>query len=235
MPNIFKKTLNKILATLPDSEYLYLAPHLKPISLNVGQILHEPGQTITKVYFPTDSMISLLSTMLDSSNTEIGLIGNEGIVGLPVIWGGNFDPRHAVVQIAGTALELPAEVLRREFKRGQTLEKLLLLYTQALFTQVSQTAACNRRHNIEKRLARWLLSVHDCVKKDELPLTHSAIATMLGSRRSGVTVAAIALQEAGIIRYHRGFIKILDLENLKKVSCECYGLVHSEFLRLLNN
>ena len=234
MLEVTTKQFNQILAALPDSEYQYLAPHLQSVYLHVGRILHDPGKTITKVYFPNDSMISLLSDMLDGSPTEIGLIGNKGIVGLPVIWGGNCSLRHAVVQIAGTAIDLPAEVLRREFHRGQTLQKLLLLYTQALFTQVSQTAACNRRHKIEKRLARWLLTVHDSVMKDEFLLTHSIIANMLGVRRSGVTVAAIALQEMGIIRYHRGYIKILDLEKLEQFSCECYSLVRKEFDRLLS-
>ncbi|MGH2415822.1 MAG: Crp/Fnr family transcriptional regulator, partial [Microcystaceae cyanobacterium] len=158
-----------------------------------------------------------------------------GMVGLPVIWGGNFSISRAIVQIENKAIRLNADVLRDEFRRGEELQRQLLLYTQALYTQVSQTAACNRQHIIEQRLARWLLSVQDCTLSNELPLTQEFIANMLGTRRSGVTVAASTLQKAGMIRYTRGRITILDRQNLEATACECYRLVHNEFIRLLGS
>jgi CRP-like cAMP-binding protein len=227
--------INQLLAALPRLEYQRLAPHLQPVSLSVGQILHEPGETIREVYFPNRAMISLVSMMEDGSTTEIGLVGNEGMVGLPVFLGGKFTTSLAIVQISDGAMKLDAEVLKEEFHRGGELQRRLLLYTQALLTQVSQSAACNRQHTIEERLARWLLSVQDRVQKDELPLTQEFIANMLGIRRSGVTVAATTLQRAGMIRYSRGKITILDQENLEATACECYRLVQSEFIRLLGS
>ena len=186
-------------------------------------------------YFPGRAMISLVSIMQDGSTTEIGLIGNEGIVGLPIILGGDRSPSRAIVQIRGSALKLDAKILKQEFHRGGKLQQLLLLYTQALLTQVSQSAACNRQHTTEERLARWLLSVQDCVLSNELPLTQEFISNMLGIRRSGVTVAAGILQQAGTIEYRRGVITILNQEDLEAISCECYRLVQSEFLRLLGS
>jgi CRP-like cAMP-binding protein len=227
--------INQILAALPVSEYQRLASHLKPVNLISGEILLEPNEPIQKIYFPQRAMISLVSIMMDGSTTEIGLIGNEGMIGLPSILGGNSTSSRTIVQISGTALEISAEVVHQEFQRGEKLHQLLLLYTQALLTQVSQSAACNRQHNIEQRLARWLLSVHDCILQDELPLTQEFIANMLGTRRSGVTVAAGVLQQAGIINYSRGRITILDQQRLEEVACECYHLVQNEFIRLLGS
>lgn len=227
--------INQILAALPLAEYHRLASHLKPVNLISGEILLEPNEPIRKIYFPQRAMISLVSIMMDGSTTEIGLIGNEGMIGLTAVLGGYSTTSRTIVQISGTAFEVSAEVVRQEFQRGEGLHKLLLLYTQALLTQVSQSAACNRQHNIEERLARWLLSVQDCILKDELPLTQEFIANMLGTRRSGVTVAAGMLQQAGIISYSRGKITILDQEALEETACECYHLVQNEFIRLLGS
>jgi CRP-like cAMP-binding protein len=227
--------INQILAALPPCEYQRIATYLKPVNLISGEILLEPNEPIQKIYFPQRAMISLVSIMMDGSTTEIGLIGNEGMIGLPALLGGSSTTSRTIVQVSGTALEVSAEVIRQEFQRGEKLHKLLLLYTQALLTQVSQSAACNRQHNIEERLARWLLSVQDCILQDELPLTQEFIANMLGTRRSGVTVAAGILQQAGIIRYSRGRIIILDQQGLEDTACECYQLIQNEFLRLLGS
>jgi len=225
--------INQILSALPELEYQRLAPHLKLVELNSGEILSEPAEEIYQIYFPQTAMISLVSIMMDGSTTEIGLIGNEGLVGLSAIFGGNSTTSRSIVQISGTAFKVPANVVVQEFQRSKRLHQLVLLYTQALFTQVSQSAACNRQHNIEERLARWLLSVQDCVLQNELPLTQEFIANMLGTRRSGVTVAAGILQQAGIIRYSRGKITILNQQDLEATACECYRLVQNEFIRLL--
>lgn len=227
--------INQILAALPPAEYRRLASHLKPVDLISGEILLEVNEPIKKIYFPQRAMISLVSIMMDGSTTEIGLIGNEGMIGLTAILGGYSTTSRTIVQISGSALEVSAEVVLQEFQRGEKLQKLLLLYTQALLTQVSQSAACNRQHHIEERLARWLLSVQDCILKDELPLTQEFIANMLGTRRSGVTVAAGILQQAGIIRYSRGKITILNQQALEETACECYHLVQNEFIRLLGS
>ncbi|MBF2018887.1 MAG: Crp/Fnr family transcriptional regulator [Hydrococcus sp. C42_A2020_068] len=227
--------INQLLAALPRSEYQRLAPHLQLVSLSAGQVLYEPGETISEVYFPNRAMISLVSIMEDGSTTEVGLVGNEGMVGLPVFLGGEFTTNCAIVQIPDGAMKLDANVLKEEFHRGGELQRRLLLYTQALLTQVSQSAACNRQHTIEERLARWLLSVQDCIQKHEFPLTQEFIANMLGIRRSGVTVAAATLQRAGMIRYSRGKITIMDRENLEAAACECYRLVQSELMRLLDS
>ncbi|HEY9769743.1 MAG TPA: Crp/Fnr family transcriptional regulator [Coleofasciculaceae cyanobacterium] len=227
--------INHILTALPESEYQRIAPHLKPVNLSSGEILLEPHVSTEKIYFPLRAMISLVSIMIDGSTTEIGLIGNEGMIGLPAVLGGGSTTSRSIVQISGSALEVSAEIIRQEFLRGEKLQQLLLLYTQALLTQVSQSAACNRQHNIEKRLARWLLSVHDCMLQDEICLTQEFIANMLGTRRSGVTVAAGILQQAGMIRYSRGKIIILEQKKLEKTACECYRLVQNEFIRLLGS
>lgn len=227
--------INQILAALPVSEYRRITPHLKQINLISGEILLEPNEPIQKVYFPQTAMISLVSIMMDGSTTEIGLIGNEGVIGLPALLGGKSTTSRTIVQVSGMALEVSVDNIFQEFQRGEGLHKLILLYTQAFLTQVSQSAACNRQHNIEERLARWLLSVQDCILQDELPLTQEFIANMLGTRRSGVTVAAGILQQAGIIRYSRGRIIILDQEGLENTACECYHLIQTEFLRLLGS
>ena len=230
-----ERQVNQILAALPESEYQRLVPHLKPVELISGRILLEPNEPVTTIYFPQRAMISLVSIMMDGSTTEIGLVGNEGMIGLSAILGGDHTTSRTIVQVSGSALQISAEIIRQEFLRGKKLQKILLLYTQALLTQVSQSAACNRQHNIEERLARWLLSVQDCVLQDELPLTQEFIANMLGTRRSGVTVAAGILQQAGMIRYSRGKITILNQLRLEETACECYRLIQNEFIRLLGS
>ena len=230
-----KRPINQILAALPESEYQIIAPHLKSVSLTSGEIISEPNQSITEIYFPQRAMISIVSIMMNGSNTEIGLIGNEGMVGLPAILGGKSTISYSIVQVSGTALQISADIIQREFLRGGRLQQILLLYIQASLTRISQSAACNRQHRIEERLARWLLSVRDCVRQNELYLTQEFIANMLGTRRSGVTVAAGILQEAGIIRYSRGKITILDRQALENTSCECYRTIQREFIRLLGS
>ena len=224
---------NQILSALPESEYRRLSPYLKEVYFASGRILQEPDESIDRVYFPTQAMISLVSIMSDGATTEIGLVGNEGMVGLPAILGAKSSTCRSIVQIPGSAMKLSAKILQQEFQRGGKLQQILLLYTQALLTQVSQSAACNRQHSIEERLARWLLSVQDCVLGNELPLTHEFIANMLGTRRSSVTVAAGKLQKTGIIRYNRGCITVLNRELLEETACECYCSIQNEFLRLL--
>lgn len=233
MSDNIKRPVNQILAALPQPEYSRLAPYLQPVSLTVGTVLHNPGQTITEVYFPEQAMVSLVSIMSDGSTTEISLIGNEGMIGLPVILGSNCATCCSVVQVSGTATKLSADVLKREFRHNERLPQLLLLYTQAQLIRVAQTAACNRQHLIEERLARWLLSVQDCLQINELPLTQEVIANMLGVRRTSVSEAAGILQKKGMICYRRGRITILNQDDLEATSCECYDLVRSEFGRLL--
>ncbi len=225
---------NQLLAALPIEEYQNLAPHLESVELPLRQVLHEAGEPIEYVYFPTEAMISLVSIMKDGSTVEVALIGREGMVGIPVILGGDSTTSQAVVQVAGRGLRLQANILKAHFQLGGQLHYLLLRYIQALFTQVSQGAVCNRLHNLEERLARWLLSVQDCLQMQEFPMTQEHIAQMLGSRRSGVTVAAGMLQHAGIISYRRGRINILSRERLEATSCECYGIIKAEIARLLN-
>lgn len=224
---------NQLLMALPPGECQRLIPYLEPVNLVLGQVIYEPQQVIKEVYFPVRAMISLVSMMKDNSTTEIGLVGNEGMVGIPVFLGGNIVTNRAIVQIEGNAMKMDASVLRREFGRGEQLHKKLLLYTQARLTQVSQIAACKSHHLIEERFARWLLSVHDCVQKNELPLTQKFISEMLGVRRASVTEAAIALQKAGLISYSRGQITILERKELEQAACECYGSIRNEFKRLL--
>jgi CRP-like cAMP-binding protein len=225
--------VNQLLAALPEQEYQRLVPYLEYVDLTSGEVLYEPGETMTEVYFPRAAMISLVSIMENGSTTEISLVGKEGMVGLPVFLGGYSTTSRAIVQIEGAAFKLNGNILKSEFKKGEELQRLLLLYTQALFTQASQNAACNRQHNIEERLARWLLTTQDCVMRNELHLTQEFISQMLGTRRSGVTVAAGTLQQAGMIRYTRGKISILNREALNATACECYRLIKNEYTRLL--
>jgi CRP-like cAMP-binding protein len=231
----FPKPLNRILAALPATEYKRLSSYLEYVSLTPGQILHDVGDIMNEVYFPEEGMISLVSIMSDGSTTEIGIVGKEGMTGLPVIFDGGQTTSRSIVQIKGSALKLPAKIIKQEFDRGEELYKLLLLYIQARLTQVAQTAACNRQHIIELRLARWLLMVSDCVRSEQLNLTQEFIANMLGTRRSGVTVAASRLQKAGTISYHRGHIKIIDRQKLETCSCECYQIWRNEYFRLFGS
>ncbi len=225
--------LNQLLGLLPIENYKRLVPHLTKVVYKTGKVLYEPDQTMDFAYFPNTAMVSLVSIMEDGSSTEIGLIGNEGMVGLPIILGGKQTTSHVVIQVQGELWKISANILLQEFEQSPALQRILLLYTQARFTQVAQSAACNRQHKIEQRLARWLLSVHDCVQVDEIPITQEFIANMLGVRRSGVTIAASSLQKSGMITYRRGKITLLDYDALEKTSCECYKKVQDEYIRLL--
>jgi CRP-like cAMP-binding protein len=200
---------------------------------NTNGLCYEAAQQMEYLYFPTTSMISLLNTMEDGMTAEVGLAGNDGVVGIALFLGGDTTPSRAVVQIAGKAVRLKARVVKEEFKRGETFQLFLLRYTQALITQISQTAICNRLHPVEQRFCRWLLLSHDRVKANELVMTQELIASMLGGRRESVTVAAGRLQEQGLIQYVRGRITILDRPGLEANVCECYEVVRSEYARLL--
>lgn len=224
---------NRLLAALPREEYQRLRPQLRPVSFALGEVVYEFGGQLDYVYFPTNSIVSLLYTMSNGTSAEMGLTGNDGVVGIALFMGGGTMPNRAVVQSAGEALRMKAKVLQDEFALGGRFQQLLLRYTQALITQISQTAVCNRLHSVDQQLCRWLLLSHDRVKADELVMTQELIADMLGVRREGVTVAAGRLQDAGAIRYVRGRIKILDRVKLEATVCECYRVVKDEFDRLL--
>ncbi|MEH2284518.1 MAG: Crp/Fnr family transcriptional regulator [Nostoc sp.] len=231
--NLLQQPPNKLLAALPSQDYERLVPHLKLVSLPVQQILYEAAEPITHIYFPDKSVVSIVTTMEDGSTAEVGIVSNEGMVGIPVILGDNTTTTTAFVQIAGAAMQIDANVLRAEFNRGEALQTLLLCYVQAVYSELAQGAACNRLHTLEERLARWLLTVSDRLESEEFPLTQEFIAQMLGVRRSGVTVAASTLSRAGMIAYQRGHISILNREDLEATSCECYRVIQGEFARLL--
>jgi CRP-like cAMP-binding protein len=224
---------NRLLAALPADEYQRLAANLQPVSFSLGEVVYEFAGTLDYVFFPTSSIISLLYTMENGSSAEMGLTGNDGIVGIALFMGGNTMPNRAVVQSAGGAFKLKAKLLQDEFALGGTFQRLLLRYTQALITQISQTAVCNRLHSVEQQLCRWLLLSHDRLNSNELVMTQELIADMLGVRREGVTVAAGRLQDEGAISYVRGRIQILDREKLEAAVCECYQVVKDEVDRLL--
>jgi CRP-like cAMP-binding protein len=224
---------NHIIGALSVDDYESLLPNLHHVTFSLGQLVYESGGHLDYIYFPTTAVVSLLYTTEDGSTAEIGLTGNDGVVGITLFLGGDTTPNRAVVQIAGGAFRMKAKILQSEFARGGALQRLMLRYTQALITQVSQTAVCNRLHSMEKRLCRWLLLSHDRVKSDELLMTQEFISNMLGGRRESVTVAAGRLQDAGLVRYARGHITILDREGLEATACECYRIVKEESDRLL--
>jgi CRP-like cAMP-binding protein len=224
---------NRLLAALPGTEYERLVPQLQPVSFSLGEVVYEFGGQLDYVFFPTTSIVSLLYTMENGSSAEMGLTGNDGVVGIALFMGGGTMPNRAVVQSAGAALRMKAKVLQNEFAQAGKFQQLLLRYTQALITQISQTAVCNRLHTVEQQLCRWLLLSRDRIETDELIMTQELIADMLGVRREGVTVAAGRLQDAGAISYVRGHIKILDRQKLEDTVCECYLVVKTEFDRLL--
>jgi CRP-like cAMP-binding protein len=224
---------NRLLAALPREDVERLLPQLTSVTLALGDVLYEPDRAMAYLYFPTTAVVSLIYTMADGTTAEMGLVGNEGVVGIALFMGGDTTPNQAIVQVAGEAFRLQAPVLRTEFARAGAVQLALLRYTQALITQISQTAVCNRLHAIEQRLCRWLLLTRDRVPSDEIQMTQEFIAHMLGVRREGVTLAARHLQEAGLIRYVRGHITILDRPGLEATACECYRVVKDEFTRLL--
>jgi CRP-like cAMP-binding protein len=199
----------------------------------VKQVLHKRGESIEYVYFPHRAIVSLISTPEEGSKVEVGLVGNEGLVGIPAVLGDNIATTTAIVQREDSGMRMEASLLKTEFQRGGVLQSLLLRYTQALYALTSQNVACHRLHHLEERLARWLLLVYDRVGSNQLQLTQEFIAEMLGVRRAGVTEAANRLQQAGLIRYSRGKITILNQQELEAASCSCYGIINSEYTRLL--
>lgn len=226
---------NHLLAALPASEFERIAPHLELVPLQLGEVLYESGGHLKHVYFPTNSIVSLLYVMLDGASAEIAVVGNEGILGISLFMGGETTPSRAVVQSAGFGYRLPAQLLKQEFNRAGPMMHLLLRYTQALITQMSQTAVCNRHHSVDQQLCRWLLLSLDRLTSDELTMTQELMANMLGVRREGVTDAAGKLRNAGVIEYSRGHIKVLDRPGLEQIVCECYTVVKQEFDRLLSD
>ncbi|WP_250491399.1 Crp/Fnr family transcriptional regulator [Caballeronia sp. INML2] len=224
---------NHLLSVLPEAERVRLAPHLVPVDMTLGQVVYESGDRQRFVYFPATSIVSLLYVMEDGASAEIAIVGNEGLIGIALFMGGETTPSRAIVQSAGAAFRLDAQILKEEFIRGGPVQRLLLRYTQALITQMAQTAVCNRHHSIDQQLCRWLLLSVDRLPSNELKMTQELIANMLGVRRSGVTEAALKLQDAGLIRYGHGHIQVLDRPGLEKRVCECYRVVKREFDRLL--
>jgi CRP-like cAMP-binding protein len=224
---------NRLLASLPAADYERLAAELNPLELTLGRALYESGARLDSVYFPTTSVVSLLYVMTDGASAEIALVGNDGLVGVALFMGGETTPSRAVVQSGGWAFRLKSQLLKDEFNRGGALQHLLLRYTQALLTQMAQTAVCNRHHSIDQQLCRWLLLSLDRVPTGELNMTQELIANMLGVRREGVTEAAGKLQVAGLIQYSRGRITVVDRAELERRCCECYLVVKRECDRLL--
>ena len=216
---------------MPD--YERIAPHLELVRMSLGDVLYESGGRLRHVYFPTTSIVSLLYVMEDGASAEIAIVGNEGILGISLFMGGDTTPSRAVVQSAGEGYRLRASMIKAEFERFGPTMNLLLRYTQALITQMAQTAVCNRHHSIDQQLCRWLLLSLDRLSSSQLVMTQELIANMLGVRREGVTVAAGNLQSAGLIRYQRGKITVLDRPALEARCCECYKVVKTEFDRLL--
>ncbi len=224
---------NHLLSVLPEAEWLRIEPHLVPVEMPLGQVVYESGDRLDHVYFPTTAIVSLLYVMEDGASAEIAIVGNEGLIGIALFMGGETTPSRAVVQSAGSAYRLEARLMKEEFHRAGPVQRLLLRYTQALITQMAQTAVCNRHHSIDQQLCRWLLLSIDRLPTNELKMTQELIANMLGVRRPGVTEAAMKLQDAGLIRYSYGHIEVLDRPGLEKRVCECYGVVRREFERLL--
>ncbi|MDT8450343.1 MAG: Crp/Fnr family transcriptional regulator [Wenzhouxiangellaceae bacterium] len=225
-------TKNHLLDALPQEAKARLFPHIKKIELPLGTVIYEAGQQVDYVYFPVDCIISLLYVMLDGASAEISVVGNEGIVGIAVFMGGQSTPSRALVQSGGSAWRLPATELKGEFNHHPEMRMLMLRYTQALITQMAQTAVCNRHHSIDQQLCRWLLLSMDRLPTSELTMTQELIANMLGVRREGVTEAAGKLQKSGIIHYQRGHITVKDRPALEQRCCECYEVVRRETDRL---
>lgn len=235
MSAIHNPSQNHLLAALPTADFDLLAPHLELVALPIGEMLYEPDRALQHAYFPTTAIVSLLHVMESGASAESAGVGNEGMVGVSLFMGGETTTNSAVVQTAGHAYRLDRRRLLQEFNRAGLLQRLLLRYVQALMTQMSQTAACNRLHSVEQQLSRWLLLAHDRMSARELVITQELIAGMLGVRREGVTEAAGLLQRAGCISYRRGHISVLDRAALETHACECYALVRKELARLLSD
>jgi CRP-like cAMP-binding protein len=224
---------NHLLAVVDESAWSRVAPHLVPVDMSLGQVIYEAGDRLSHVYFPATSIVSLLYVLENGASAEIAVVGNEGLIGIALFMGGETTSGRAVVQSAGRAYRLDAGVLKEEFHRAGAVQRLLLRYTQALITQMAQTAVCNRHHSIDQQLCRWLLLSIDRLPSNELTMTQELIANMLGVRRAGVTEAAVKLQDAGLIRYSHGRIEVLDRAGLEKRARECYRVVRRECERLL--
>jgi CRP-like cAMP-binding protein len=233
MTSIRDPHLNHLLAALPEIDRAPWMPQLEAVDMPLGQVLYESGRKLTHVYFPTTSIVSLLYVMENGASAEIAVVGNEGIVGVSLFMGGESTPSRAVVQSGGAGLRLKANILMQEFNRAGPVLHLLLRYTQALITQMSQTAVCNRHHSLDQQLCRWLLLSLDRLQSNQLVMTQELIANMLGVRREGVTEAAGRLHRAGMIDYRRGHITVLDRVQLERRTCECYAVVKKEYDRLL--
>jgi CRP-like cAMP-binding protein len=223
---------NQLLAALPDSEWQRWLPQLELVEMSLGQVIYESGSTLGHVYFPTTAIVSLLYVMEDGASAEIAVVGHEGVVGISLFMGGESTPGRAVVQSAGQGYRLKAQAIKDEFKQAP-VQHLLLRYTQALITQMAQTAVCNRHHSLDQQLCRWLLLSLDRLQGNQLVMTQELIANMLGVRREGVTEGALNLQKAGLISYSRGRITVLDRPGLEQRTCECYAVVKKEYDRLL--
>ncbi len=228
-------TQNHLLGALPPKDLARLKPYLEPVRMPLGEVMYEAGGQLKHVYFPTTSIVSLLYVMEDGASAEIAVVGNEGILGISLFMGGETTPSRAVVQSEGRGYRLTSQLLKREFNRAGPMMRLLLRYTQALITQMSQTAVCNRHHSVNQQLCRWLLLSMDRLSGNDLTMTQELIANMLGVQRGGVTESAGKLRDAGIIEYSRGHIRILDRERLEGRACECYSVVKKEFDRLLSD
>ena len=233
MPSPHDPRQNHLFGALPAEDSARLLPHLELVTLTLGHALYESGSELHHVYFPTTSIVSLLYVMEDGASAEIAVVGNEGVLGVALFMGGETMPNRAVVQSAGHAYRRKGQLLKQEFNRSGELQHLLLRYTQALLTQMAQTAVCNRHHSLDQQLCRWLLLSLDRLPSNELTMTQELIANMLGVRREGVTEAAGNLHRAGLIEYNRGRITVLDRARLEARSCECYAVVRKEFDRLL--
>jgi len=226
---------NHLLAALPTAEFERLAAHLELVPMPLGEILYEPGGQLRHAYFPTTAIVSLHYVMESGASAETAGVGNEGVVGISLFMGGDTTPSSAVVQTAGHAYRLEGRLLKQEFNRAGLMQHLMLRYTQALITQMAQTAACNRHHSVEQQLCRWLLLTLDRMPTNELIMTQELVASMLGVRREGITEAAGKLQHAGFIRYRRGHIAVLERSGLEARACECYAVVKKELSRLLSD
>ncbi|HEX5785714.1 MAG TPA: Crp/Fnr family transcriptional regulator [Burkholderiaceae bacterium] len=224
---------NDLLASLPEADWARWQSHLEKVELKLGQALYESGTTMHHVYFPTNAIVSLLYVMEDGSSAEIAVVGHEGVVGISIFMGGGSTPSRAVVQSAGWGFRMRSAVIKDEFDRSSPVMHLMLRYTQALITQMAQTAVCNRHHSLDQQLCRWLLLSLDRLTGNELVMTQELIANMLGVRREGVTEGALKLQKAGLISYARGHIHVLDRAGLERRTCECYAVVKKEYDRLL--
>jgi CRP-like cAMP-binding protein len=225
-------TENHLLAALPPAERDRLNPHLRLVPMPLGKVLYESGDTLRHVYFPVDSIVSLLYVLENGASAEISVVGNEGLIGVALFMGGETTPSRAIVQSAGHAYRLDGQLLKDEFHRCGALQLLLLRYTQSLITQMAQTAVCNRHHSVDQQLCRWLLLSLDRLTSNDLVMTQELIANMLGVRREGVTEAAGRLQKLGVIRYRRGHITVLDRPQLESLCCECYSVVKRETDRI---